>query len=375
MRSGGWKSFWTAFWVTMLVLVPLVGGTVLLGQRQARQRVRSAAESQSGVPVAAPKAEDRLAALVCVSGEEPGFVLLYLNADQNSLGLLAVPGESAVPFGEGEAALRDCYAAAGPARCVQGLNAALGVEIERYIALSPETLAKAVEDLGPLRVGFSGVLTAQELAACGQTEAVQDWAAGPAHAFLTGAQESPALRPQKCAALRAAVWEAFFRQKLEQLPAALPAALRKYSSTLLTDLTAGDLYILEETLEFLANNAAAVDSGALPGEWDGAAGLYRLDDGSCAAAQALFDGALGVLLENAAARSAPLASGQPAGPDDSLPLDASSTVSDAMPQPSPSHQAGPEGAAAASPSASIAAAQAAASASPTEAQSGSASAP
>lgn len=303
MRSGGWKSFWTAFWLTMLVLVPLVGGTVLLGQRQARQRVRSAAESESGVPVAAPKAEDRLAALVCVSGEQPAFVLLYLNADQNSLGLLAVPAETAVPFGDGEAALRDCYAAAGPARCVQGLNAALGVEIERYLALSPETLAKLAEGFGPVRVAFSGVLTAQELAACGQTEAVRDWTAEAAHAFLTGAQEGPTLGAAKCAALRAAVWEAFFRQKLEQLPAALPAALRQYSSTLLTDVTAGELYTLEETLEFLANQAAVPASGALPGEWDAEAGLYRLDDGSRAAAQALFGGALGALLEQEAARS------------------------------------------------------------------------
>lgn len=291
MRSGGWKSFWTAFWLTLLVLVPLVGGTMLLARRQAQQRVRTA-ESQSGVPVAVPKAEDRLAALVCVSGEEPAFVLLYLNADQNSLALLAVPGESAVPFGEGEASLRACYTAAGPARCVQGLNAALDVEIEHYLALSPETLAQVTESFGPLRVGFSGVLTAQELAACGQSEAVRDWTAETGHAFLAALAQQALLPPEKQSALRAALWEAFFRQKLELLPDALPGALRKYSSALLTDLTAGDLYTLEDTLEFLANNAAAPASGTLPGSRDGESGLYSLTEASRAAAQALFRGAL-----------------------------------------------------------------------------------
>ena len=101
MYSGGWKSFWTALWTTLLVLTPLVGGTVLLGGYQARQRVR-AAESQSGVPIAQPKAEDQMTLLVCVAGEKPGFVLVYLNADQNSLNLLALPSQLSVPFGEGE---------------------------------------------------------------------------------------------------------------------------------------------------------------------------------------------------------------------------------------------------------------------------------
>jgi hypothetical protein len=263
------------------------------------------AESQSGVPVAAPKAEDRLAALVCVPGDEPAFVLVGLNAEANRLELLAVPAECAVPFGEGEATLRECYAAAGPARCVQGLNAALAqaaqtettseeaaadqatqtAQIERYLALSADTLAKITESYGPVRVGFSGVLTAQQLAACGQTEAVQDWEAGAAHEFLASQQ---AWAPEIRAALRAAVWEAFFRQKLEKLPATLPAALRKYSSSLLTDLTAGELYTLEETLEFLADQGAVAAGATLPGTWDEASGVYRLGAEAAAAVQALF---------------------------------------------------------------------------------------
>jgi hypothetical protein len=300
MQSSGWKGFWFGFWVTALVLVPLVGGTVLLEQRQSQARTQ-VAQDASGVAVALPKAEDRLAALICVPGDEPAFVLVGLDADANRLALLAVPAECAVPFGDGESTLRACYAAAGPARCVQGLNAALAeaarsenaqaeesettAQIERYLALSAETLAKITADYGPLRVGLSGVLTAQQLAACGQTEAMQEWEASAAHEFLASQQDW--LPTTRCA-LRAAVWEAFFRQKLEKLPTTLPAALRKYSSSLLTDLTAGELYTLEETLEFLADQGAVASGAVLPGMWDEEDGVYRLDAASAAAVQALF---------------------------------------------------------------------------------------
>lgn len=287
MQSGGWKSFWVALWTTLLVLLPLVGGTILLQQQQAKQRVE-AAESQSGVAVQLPKASDRLTVLVCVAGEEPGFVLLYLNADQNCLNLLALPGELTVPFGTGEAALTECYAAAGPARCFQGLSQVLDLpEDGRYLAIAPATLAQVAKDFGALRVSFSGALTAEELEAVGQTGAVQDWTAESAHDFLRELDAAERLSPRTRAAARAAVWDAFFRQKLELLPAALPQALRQNSSSLLTDLTAGELYTLEETLEFLANNSAEVRSGALPGGWDGE--LYTVDESSRAAVQALFN--------------------------------------------------------------------------------------
>jgi hypothetical protein len=300
MQSSGWKGFWFGFWVTALVLVPLVGGTVLLEQRQSQARTQ-VAQDASGVAVALPKAEDRLAALICVPGDEPAFVLVGLDADANRLALLAVPAECAVPFGDGESTLRACYTAAGPARCVQGLNAALAEaaqeeesgstpQIERYLALSAEMLAKITEDYGPLRVGLSGVLTAQQLAACGQPEAMQEWEASAAHEFLASQQD---WLPTTRAALRAAVWEAFFRQKLEKLPATLPQALRKYSSSLLTDLTAGELYTLEETLEFLADQGAVASGEVLPGTWEpgtseNESGVYRLDAASAAAVQAIF---------------------------------------------------------------------------------------
>ena len=65
--------------------------------------------------------------LLCTAGEQPGFLLVYLNAAQNSLNLLAVPGELTVPFNGETASLAHCYGAAGPARCRQALLEVLGL--------------------------------------------------------------------------------------------------------------------------------------------------------------------------------------------------------------------------------------------------------
>ena len=122
MHKGGWKPFWAALGAALLVLLPLVGGTVLLTRQMLRQQwLMQTAEPQRGVPIDLPKADDRMTLLLCTAGEQPGFVLFYLNAPQNAAHLLAVPGQLTVPFGGGEASLAQCYAAAGPARCRQAL--------------------------------------------------------------------------------------------------------------------------------------------------------------------------------------------------------------------------------------------------------------
>lgn len=286
METKGWKSFWTALWVTLLVLLPLVAGTLVLAQRQALQRVR-ASESQSGVPVRLPREENHLTLLACVAGEDPAFVLLYLNADQNCIHLLALPSQLAVPFSDGEATLAQCYQAAGPARCLQGLGQVLSLpEDAHYLAATPETLAELCGGYGSLRVGFSGALTPSQLEQTGQS-GVSDWTVSSAHAFLAGLED--ALPPGTVAAARAAVWDAFFRQNLDALPAALPQALRDASGSLLTDLTAGDLLTLEDTLELLANGGAAVESGVLPGQYRPGTGFYALDEEAQAALMAFFN--------------------------------------------------------------------------------------
>ena len=311
METKGWKSFWTALWVSLLVLLPLVAGTAVLAQRQAAGRVR-ASESQSGVPVQLPREENHLTLLACVAGDDPAFVLLYLNADQNCIHLLAVPGQLAVPFSDGEASLADCYAAAGPARCLQGLRAVLDLpEDAHYLAATPETLAGLCDGYGSLRVGFSGALSPEELARFEQA-GVGDWDGVSAHAFLE--ELAASLPPASTAAARAAVWDAFFRQNLDALPASLPGALRSASDSLLTDLTAADLLTLEDTVELLANGQAAVTSGVLPGRWDRAGGLYTLDEEADAAVQAFFN-----VSDSAAASGAQSASSSAPYPSTSVP--------------------------------------------------------
>ena len=267
MNAKGWRPFWAALLAGLLVLVPLVGGTILLTRRTLRTKLAS--RPQSGVAIRQPKEENRLSLLVCTAPTEttaPGFLLLYLSASQNCIHALALPGELTVPFGTDEAALADCYRAAGPARCREALLSALALpEDTHYLALAPSVLQAIADRYGALRVGFSGALTADELARTGCSANVQALSA------------------------RAAVWDAFFRQELELLPATLPDALRTHSPSLLTDLTAQDLLILEDTLEFLADRTASVHAEALPGDWDADAGRYTLTEDSRAAVQALFN--------------------------------------------------------------------------------------
>ena len=289
MHKDGWRPFWAALGAALLVLLPLVGGTVLLTRQMVRSRIQTA-EPQSGVPIQLPKAEHHMTLLLCTAGEQPGFLLAYLNASQNCLNLLALPGELTVPFGEDTASLAQCYAAAGPARCRQALLETLALpEDTCYLALSPALLEKIAARYGPVRVGFSGALTAEELASTGLSAAVQSLSAKEAHALLAGWDADGILPPVRRAASRAAVWDAFFRQNFELLPATLPDALRANSAALLTDFAAQDYTLLGTILEFLVNNSALPQAEALPGDWDASTGTYTVTDASRAAVQTLLN--------------------------------------------------------------------------------------
>ena len=279
-KRSGWRPFWAALCAALLVLLPLVGGTVLLSRAQLRSSLRQAAKSQSGVPIRLPKATDRCTVLLCVADETPGFVLAYLNAGQNCIHLLAVPAALEVPFGGKNVPLADCYAAAGPARCREALGEVFALpEDTDYLAIAPAVLTKLA-------------------ARYGKGTGVQGISAADAHSFLAALDADTSLSPRRSAAARAAVWDAFFRQALELLPTTLPQGLREVSSSLLTSLTAVDLATLERTLEFLATSAEPVDitADALPGDWAG--GHYTVSDASRAAVQSFFN------LSPAAAQSA-----------------------------------------------------------------------
>ena len=288
-NSTGWQPFWAALFAALLVLLPLVGGTALLSRQRLRTQLRQAAQSKSSIPIRLPETTDRLTVLLCAAGEQPGFLLLYLNAAQNSVELLALPAELTVSFADAPATLADCYAAAGPARCRQALAECLPLpEDTRYLAVSAAVLEQLAQRYGPVRVSFSGALSAAELAQYRRTATVQGISAAEAHDFFCAMDAEGTVPPAHRAAARGAVWEAFFRQNLDLLPTTLPGGLRSVSSVLLTDLTAQDYLHLERTLEFLANNAASVRAQALPGEWDPTAGTYALTEDSLAAVQTFF---------------------------------------------------------------------------------------
>ena len=58
MHKNGWRPFWAALGAALLVLLPLVGGTVLLSRQQLRTQLRQAARSESGVPIQLPVGQE-----------------------------------------------------------------------------------------------------------------------------------------------------------------------------------------------------------------------------------------------------------------------------------------------------------------------------
>lgn len=56
MHKGGWRPFWAALGAALLVLLPLVGGTVLLTRRMLHtQLLAQTAEPQQACPSRCPR--------------------------------------------------------------------------------------------------------------------------------------------------------------------------------------------------------------------------------------------------------------------------------------------------------------------------------
>lgn len=106
-------------------------------------RTKLAAKPQSGVAVRMPKTENQLTLLVCTAGEQPRASCCSTSTPaRTASGWRRCLPETAIPFGQGEATLAQCYAAAGPARCREALLEPLALpETTRYLALSPSVLA------------------------------------------------------------------------------------------------------------------------------------------------------------------------------------------------------------------------------------------
>lgn len=293
MRAGGFKSFWIAFFLTAAVMVPLIAGT-LLWVRVREDRADRVSQSESGVRIVTPTTQNQHTLLLAVPGQTaPALVLARLDAPGNALRLAVVPAEGVVLAGQQTLTLAEAYAAAGPARVSQLLQDTLGVEIDAYLAVTAADLADALGSADHLRTGLSGALTTAELAVAGRSGDAADWSVQTAHAALEELQAMVDAGQLSAAALgraRAAFWDAAARQNLELLPTTLPEGLRTVSGSTLTSLAAQDYYTLAETLEFLANQAAAPTAELLPGQWNAAANRYEFDDTTLEYLQTMLNG-------------------------------------------------------------------------------------
>lgn len=305
MRKNGPRAFWISFFLTLAILMPLLGGFVFYSAWQERAS-EPAAQPQSGVPVQRPAAANDLTVLVVVAAEEPAFLLVRLNALEPAVTLCPVPAESVLLGPGGTVLLADSYTSAGPARAAQLLGATLNISIDRYLAITPGSLGQAWGELEPLRVNLTGLLEKSELEALGLAgDPVVSLAPEEATAFIA----SLGLPVARQARLRGEVWQAAFRQQLENLPTALPAGLRSVIGSLLTDLTAADLYDLTDTLTWLAKEDAAITAETVPGRYDAQSGRYDFAQDSIAFATRLFPAA-----EGSAATPAPSPSPAPSDP-------------------------------------------------------------
>ena len=277
-KSEGWRSFWLAFLLTSLVMLPGLAAVWDKGGQDPDPAQVS--EEKSGIPIRLPDEHHQKTFLAVVTGEEPAFLLVRLDAVEQRFALGAVPAQSVVRTGTGSQTLAGCYQTAGPARVARLLTETLSLPIDRYVAATPETWQAMLEELGPVRVGLNGVLTAEQRKAAGLDDKAQSWTIMGAHRFLQHLEkmESLLLPPPSYGLVRATLWQGWAWQKLDQLPSVLPAGLRKYSEKLLTDLTATELLSLEETLEFLANSQTQPAAGVLPGHWNPTSRRYEFEE-------------------------------------------------------------------------------------------------
>lgn len=293
MRKSGAKAFWLSFFLTLAILLPLLGGLIFYSGWQGGQ-ARQAEKSQSGVPLGGPGAETDLTVLVTVAAEQPGFVLVRLDAQNGVLHLCPVPAESVLLAPGGTVLLADSYSSAGPARAAALLAATLNIRIDKYLAVTPDTLGKLWGQLEPPRVNLTGLLDQEALAALGlEADPVLSLPPAEANAFITGL----GLPPARAARVRAAVWDAALRQQLDNLADTIPAGLRKQSGSLLTDLTAADFYTLENTFRWLAKKQAEVQAEPVAGRYDQQVQRYEFGEDSIAFAKLRFVPATGETAE------------------------------------------------------------------------------
>ncbi len=278
-RPGNPALFWVSMLLTLAVLLPLLGSFVLYSGWREENRVLAAEKKQSGVPIDRPGPETDLTMLVTVARERPGFLLLRLGAPEAVLQICALPGESVMRSPSGPVELQESYRSAGPGRAAELVSETLDVAIDRYLAITPESLQRVWGQLEPPRVNLSSILSSQELGSLGiKDDPVISLRPQDAGELLERLDPGPARR----ARLEGAVWEAALRQQLDKLSETLPAGLRAESGSLLGNVTAADMFTLEKSLEWLAKQETRVEAEPVPGHYDRRTGRYEFEPESLA---------------------------------------------------------------------------------------------
>lgn len=278
-RPSSTAVFVISFFLTLALLMPLLGSMVLYSGWQNQQQAKEADRSQSGVPIIGPGPSEDITLLVTVAREKPGFVLLRLNAPEARLWICPLPGESVLCSPGGPVRLEESYQAAGPGRAAALLAETLQLTIDRYLALTPESIGRIWGTLPPPRVNLSGVLSSQELGGLEiKDDPVVTLRPQQADSFIQQVNPGPARR----ARLQGVIWEAALRQQLPELPKVIVQGLRSESGSLLGNMTAADLFSLEKSLDWLARQETQVEAELVPGHYDRRTHRYEFDAESLA---------------------------------------------------------------------------------------------
>ena len=246
--------FFQSLFLTLLIILPMMGAVLyFVNQRSEQQAARVAAEQTTlAEPVGAHNTH-RL--LLAVQGEDPAFLLLRLDGPAQQVRFCALPGELQLQAPAGTTTLAACYLSAGPARAADLLTRTVGIAPDAYLAATADGFAGLWGNGPGIRFDTGSVLSEPARAALGYADdPVARLEAAEVPDLLARVAALPEVDPPALARVRSAVWAAFFRQGREALPD-LVGAVRGASARLLTDLTAQDLYRLEDTLSWLSEAA------------------------------------------------------------------------------------------------------------------------
>ena len=260
------KAFWLSLCATLAVLVPLYCMAMAL----TITRVQPTDTPQQGVPIAQPTRADAKTVLVLTGAKTAQtadtYVLLHFDALQNKVAVAALPQQTQVQIDGKTSTLRAAAERAGPSQCVAALEQTLGIVIDNYLFAAPETLCKIAEGLGNIKLSLRDYLTEE---AIGQlrlsVSGVQTQTLSPR--LFAEVLASEQLGDAQCNTLREDGYLAFLQADTTLLAAVLPAAVRKNSPALATNITATQIYDYARIFDFFAKEQPQYSALALPGRF------------------------------------------------------------------------------------------------------------